>query len=263
MTKRKTEPLLLVNKLSVADAQHLHRLEGGFLSSWQILYQLVAIVVVHALVARAIYLAQATIWHLLLPIVAEYYAYLVAVPVCQAWARHGELAKISQQCLRVLAVQGFVLVAAGIAWPLWTDKEMVATWSWGFEAGWNWVVGTQMHWPILLAGIYSAINVKQNVDKLVVYGPPFAGPGIGCAMRAVVAFFALVLVPAVAMFIGPLLLHFFPGLKSSLGFGAMVWLAWLVFVTADLGRLYLRWDIQRRLLRIGKLPESGQRSSRN
>lgn len=256
MTKKKNDNPILVNKLSVADAQHLYRLEGGFLSTWQIVYQLASICIVHALVAWAVYSAQATIWHMLLPMVAEYYAYLLAVPVCQAFVRHVDLNTISHQCLRVLAVQVVVIAAIGVGWPWLVGKNVFEHWTFGWEYAWQWVVGKQMHWPILLAGICSALNVQRNVGMLVKYGPPFAGPGVGCAMRAIIAFLAIVLVPAAAILIGPLLLHYFPGLKSSLGTGTLIWLAWFIFLAADLGRLYLRWDIQRRLHRAGKLPDA-------
>jgi ABC-type proline/glycine betaine transport system permease subunit len=259
MTKKKNDDQqILVNKLSVVDAQHLHKIEGGFLSGWEILFQLVSIAFVHVFVARAIYLAQATIWHLVLPLVAEYYVYLLAIPLSQLVVRHGELATVSRQCLRVLAIQVAIMIAVGVAWPLASGKNVVDQWRLGWDLAWNWIVGTQMHWPILIAGVYSALNVKRNVDKLVEYGPPFAGPGVGCAMRILVFFFAIVLVPALAMFLGPLVLYFFPGLKSFLNEGAVVWFIWLIFLIADLGRLGMRWDIQRRLQRAGKLPSSNQ-----
>ncbi len=256
MTKKKSDSQqILVNKLTVVDAQHLHQIEGGHLSGWEILFQLISIGLVHFFVARAIFLAQASIWHLVLPLVAEYYVYLMAIPVCQLFVRHVELTSISRQCVRVLVIQIAVMVGVGVAWPLVSGKNVAEQWIVGWEMAWSWIVGTQMHWPILIAGFYSALHLKRNVDKLVEFGPPFAGPGVGCAMRILIFFFALILVPTFGMVFGPLALYFFPSLESYLNAGAIVWGVWLIFLTADLGRLGMRWDIQRRLQKMGKLPK--------
>lgn len=258
MTKKKSGPQILVNKLSVVDAQHLYKIEGGHLSVSELLFRLASLTLVHILVARAIFLAQATIWHLVLPLVAEYFVYLITVPILQAFVRHAELKQISWQCLRILVIQLAVLIGLAFAWPLFTGQDLMQQWAWGWETAWAWVVGTQMHWPVLLAGVFAAINVKGNVDKLQKFGPPFAGPGAGCAMRAVVFFLALVIVPAAAIFLGPLVMYLFPSLEAQIKAGAIVWLVWLIFTAADFGRVYMRWDIQRRLQRVGQLPDLKQ-----
>lgn len=258
MTKNKPGPRILVNNLSVEDAQYLHKIEGGFLSVYELLFRLASLTLVHGLVARAIFMAQATVWHLVLPLLAEYYVYLITVPIFQTFVRHSELKQISWQCLRMLAIQFAALIGLAVAWPWFAGDDILQKWAWGCETAWAWVVGTQMHWPILLAGVYAGLNVKDNVAKLRKFGPPFAGPGVGCAMRAVVFFLALVIVPATAMVLGPLVLYLFPSLESHLQVGAIVWLVWLVFAAADFGRVIMRWDIQRRLRRMGQLPDLKQ-----
>ncbi|HRQ90024.1 MAG TPA: hypothetical protein PLA50_14590, partial [Bacteroidia bacterium] len=84
---------LLVNQLTVRDAAHLVKTEGGSLSTGQIAVRLSVLVLVAAFTARAIVLGHATVWHLFLPLVAEYLVLLLSLPVLTFFVRDGELRK--------------------------------------------------------------------------------------------------------------------------------------------------------------------------
>ncbi len=247
---------ILVNQLTVADAQHLFRVEGGAITRSDVIFQLVSICTVSGFLARAILLGQVTIWHLFLPMIAEYFAYLVALPVIQIFVRHPELKKVSWQCLRIIAIETGVVVVAGLVWPQMTGKGMTGQWSEGWTVARNWIVGSGMHWPILLAAIYSAVNVNRNVRKLIEVGPPFMGPGMGCAMRILVFFFAGVALPVFGMVFAGVLKDFHPSLKISPDSMPVVWLVWSLLLISELCTLWMRWDIQNRLQRSGKLPDA-------
>ncbi len=72
---------MLVNKLTVDDARHLLKGEGGAITGAEFLLQIAAALVVAVLTARAIVVGEATVWHLLLPMVAQYIALIAALPI--------------------------------------------------------------------------------------------------------------------------------------------------------------------------------------
>ena len=69
--KGDADTAILVNKLTVGDAVHLVRTEGGTLSRIQIALRVATVVIVAAFTARAIVAGQATAWHLFLPMVGS------------------------------------------------------------------------------------------------------------------------------------------------------------------------------------------------
>ncbi len=79
--KSASESAILVNKLTVKDAVHLVKTEGGSLSRGQIAFRAATILIIAAFTARAIVIGQATAWHLFLPMVGEYLVLLVSLPV--------------------------------------------------------------------------------------------------------------------------------------------------------------------------------------
>ncbi len=246
----------LVNNLSVRDAQHLFRIEGGAMTRSDAVFQLISTCAVSGLLARAILLGQVTVWHLFLPMLADYFVYLIALPAIQLFVRHPELKKVSWQCLRIIVIETGLVVVAGLVWPQVTGRGLTEQWSEGWTVARHWIVGAGMHWPILLAAVYSAINVKRNVDKLVEFGPPFVGPGMGCAMRILVFFFAGVALPVFGMIFAGVLQEVSPGLKIRPDSIPVVWVVWSLLLISEICTLWMRWDIQRRLRKAGKLPQA-------
>src|SRR5262245_52105098 len=84
---------LLINKLTVEDARHILATEGGGFTVGALALQLLLVAIVAAFTARAIWIGNATVWHLALPMLAQYFALLVAVPFIQVFIRHPDLQK--------------------------------------------------------------------------------------------------------------------------------------------------------------------------
>lgn len=225
---------LLVNQLTVRDAAHLVKTEGGSLSTGQIAVRLSVLVLVAAFTARAIVLGHATVWHLFLPLVAEYLVLLLSLPVLTFFVRDGELRKEARKSLL------WLLTIAGIA-ALWIASRAIDDGTpWPVQARieaarlLHWITGHQMHWPILGAAAGMALGMPGRVAAYHRHGPPFMAVGLGCAMRVVVPLLGCFLVPVVAS-----------------GKIPLVWTIWTILVLAELGALWMHWDMQRRLARRG------------
>lgn len=223
----------LVNKLTITDARHLLRLEGGELSWTQVGVQAVMILLVAGMTARAILVGGATAWHLALPMVGEYLALLVTIPLMALFWHHSELRSGAWKSLTSLIV--FAGVAAVVLWVRAKGSEA----SWQDQTAtdatrlWQWIVDAQMHWPIVVAAAGMALAMPGRVRNLFVHGPPFVSVNLGCAMRVLLLFVALMLLPFV--------------LENAL---RMVWILWTILVLADVLALWMHWDIQRRLKKL-------------
>lgn len=234
--KRKNPPKeeLLVNKLTVRDATHLVKVEGGSLSHGQIAFRAAAIIGVAAFTARAIVVGEATAWHLFLPMAGEYFVLLVSQPLLALFVRDAGLKKDAVRSLRWLAV------LAGIAslWILSRAYDEGTPWTAQARAElsrlFGWITSHQMHWPILGAMAAMAGGLPGRVAAFHRHGPPFMAVGLGCAMRIVVPLFGCFLLPLVAA-----------------GTFPVVWVIWSVLLLSELGALYMHLDLQRRLAKRG------------
>jgi hypothetical protein len=92
-----------------------------------------------------------------------------------------------------------------------------------------------MHWPILIAFVCELVAVPGRVRNLYVYGPPFSGVSLGCAMRLVVLIFGFFLLPFI--------------LGSSTD---MAWVLWWMILIAELLTLWMLADIQSSLGKLGR-----------
>jgi hypothetical protein len=224
---------MLVNKLSVDDARHLLQNEGGELTAAEIVLQLLAAVAVSALTARAIWVGNATVWHLAMPMVAQYFAMIAALPLFYVVVRHPGLLKD--------AVGSFTLwfgFAAAVAIAVALRSQQHGTpWRDQLHAdaagAWRWITDAEMQWPILLAALGMLATLPARVRNLVRYGPPFVGVGLGCAMRFVVLLFGCFLIPW--------------AIGSST---RMAWFLWAIIFAAEVLALWMHWDIQTRLRKI-------------
>jgi hypothetical protein len=220
----------LIANLTVDDARHLLKGEGGDLTITDIVLQGGAALIVSALTARAIIVGSATAWHLVLPMVAQYLVLIVAIPFAQVIARHPGLHKDAMQALRLWVV--FAVIIAGIVAS--RSHELGTPWQDQLRAdasrSWQWIVDAEMHWPVLVAAATMAASIPGRVHNLFVHGPPFVGVSLGCAMRFVVMLLCCFLVPLAAA--NP---------------GSIVWILWAIFLVAEVLALWMHWDVQTRL----------------
>jgi hypothetical protein len=220
----------LVANLSVEDARHLLKGEGGELTVTDIVLQAGSALVVAALTARAIVVGDATVWHLVMPMVAQYLVLIVAIPFAQVLVRHPGLHKDAMQSLRLWVV--FAIILAGIVYS--RSHELGTPWQDQLRADatrcWQWIVDAEMHWPILVAAASIAATVPGRVHNLFLHGPPFVGVSLGCAMRFVVMMLCCFLAPFVAA--NP---------------GSIVWILWAIMLVAEPLALWMHWDVQTRL----------------
>ncbi len=229
-----TGEAILVNQLSVRDAVHLVKTEGGSLSTGRIVFRLATVALVAAFTARAIVLGYATAWHLFLPMVAEYLVLLLSLPILNLFLRDDELKRESRKSLAWLFAMAMVAslwIASrsfdeGSAWPTQAKAEAARLL--------HWITGHQMHWPILGAAAAMALGMPGRVAAYHRHGPPFMAVGLGCAMRVVIPLFGCFLIPYLAS-----------------GKIPLVWAIWSILLLAELGALWMHWDLQRRLARRG------------
>lgn len=224
----------LVNNLSVQDALHLVRTEGGELTPGRIFMRLAMVVVVAAFTARAIWVGKATALHLFLPMLAEYIALVFALPVLRMTLPDDGLRKEARSSVRLLiaiTVVGSIWIAVGAA------KSGM---SWGSQLAQtarltgSWIVDHQMHWPMLGAAVGILLALPGRVQMLRKHGPPFLPVGLGCAMRLVILIFGAFLIPWIW--------------GSSL---RLTWALWAVLVLAEVGAVWVHWDVQQHLRKRG------------
>lgn len=224
---------LLVNRLSVTDARHLLRSEGGELTPGGLALRIVGIAAVQIPVAWAIATGGATLWHLLLPMFGQYFGALVAMPLAYAWWRPAGLKKDAFGSVRLLVI--FALAAAVTTYV----RSQRADLGWQAQAeldaraAVDWVVGYKMHWPMLAAFVSSAIDMRSRVLQLAKHGPPFVGASLGCAMRFIVVLLGVFLLPVVAA-----------------NWDKAPWFVWGVVLLGESLALWMHWDLQARLRKI-------------
>lgn len=229
-----TAETILVNQLTVGSALHLVKCEGGALSVAGLVFHASTAVGVYAFMARAIVVGDATVWHLFLPMVAEYLVLLLAHPLLVVFVQDAGLRRDAVRSLAWIAA----ISVAGVAWIAWRSLEEGTDWSSQgareLERLRQWIVGHGMLWPIAAATASTALSLPGRVASFHRHGPPFLAVGIGCAMRFVVAFFGCFLLPLLVA--NP---------------GGAVWAVWAVLLFSELGGLAMHWDLQRRLAERG------------
>lgn len=222
--------VILANKLTVADARHLLRNEGGEMSPRELAIGIGSALVTAGLLARAIVVGQATAWQLLLPSFAQYLALLVALPIAYLVTRHPAL---KSEALRAswLVVMFCVLpaISAGargydenISWRRQLAEDSAATW--------KWIADSEMHWPLLSSVLSTLFDFPRRIGNLYRFGPPFMGAGIGCAAR--------LLMPLLTCFLLPFLVA---------APKVLPWYLWAMIVAADFLALWVVWSVQARL----------------
>jgi hypothetical protein len=223
----------LVNNLTIADARHIVNCEGGELTAGDIAIELTTTAIVSATLARAIWVGDATSWHLFLPMLAQYFALILVLPVIYLFIRHPDLRKDSIGALRlIIALVVIGAVALGIQsyrteipWRQLLDDYLAQAY--------RSVVDAQMHWPILLAVAAILWAIPRRIRNLYIHGPPFYGVSLGCAMRFVIPLLGCFLLPFIAS-----------------GGIPVVWVLWAIILLADILALWMHWDLQARLRKL-------------
>jgi hypothetical protein len=221
---------MLVNKLSVEDARHLLKGEGGELTGAELVLQLASVAVVAFLTARAIIVGDASVWHLALPMVAQYLALIVALPFIQLIVRHPAIIKDAIAALRlwigIAVVVGIgVAVRAHDAQTAWQEQLRADA-----TGLWRWIADAEMHWPVALAFVGMLVSLPGRVRNLFEHGPPFVAVSLGCGMRFGVLFLGAAALPW--------------ALSNSRN---AAWFLWALILASEALALGMHWDIQRRL----------------
>lgn len=231
---------LLVKDLTVADARHLLKNEGGPLAPASLAYQLTSILVVSGFTAWALWRGTATVWHLALPSVAEYLALLLVLPLVYLLLGMKELRK--DAVLSAIWIVGMLVVAAvatlvrsvraGVPWQTQVIGDTHLLWQWIAEA--------HMHWPMAAAAGSVLLELPHRIGNLKRYGPPFYAVGLGCGMRIAVLILGFFLLPVV--------------MSGSLARAA--WILWGLLLLSELLAIWMHWDIQTRLRRLDSKAKS-------
>jgi hypothetical protein len=230
MPEKKSPPRMLVNKLSVEDARHLLKGEGGALTVAELVLQLASIAVVSGLTARAIIVGNATVWHLALPMLAQYLALIFALPFVQLIVRNPAITKDAIGALRLwVGIAAVVGVTVAVR-----AHDAQASWSEQLQRDslhvWRWIADAEMQWPVALAFLGMLLSLPGRVRNLFEHGPPFVAVSLGCGMRLAVLFLGAAAIPWAVS-----------NARNA------AWFLWGLILLSDVLALWMHWDIQRRL----------------
>lgn len=229
---------ILHNKLTVGDAKHMLRNEGGPMTPMGAAIQIITVLAVSAFTARAIQKGQATVWHLFLPMLAEYLFLLMTMPVLAIFLPDPELRRDSRR-----GAYWLLSLAIGVAvWITMQASKLEQPWmdQGRAEIGrfLGWIVDHQMHWPILAAVAGRAANLPGRIAAFHRYGPPFVPVGLGCAMRLGLMVLAAFAIPWLF------------AAKAESTF-PVVWVVWGIVLLAEALAIWMHLDIQMRLKKRG------------
>jgi hypothetical protein len=234
-------------KLTALEAKHILKAEGGEISTRELIIQAVWILLISAALAWAIIKGNATAWHLGLPMIGEYLVCLLLIPILNLFYRHKELKKETMKCVTLLLILVIIGLSAIAIDARSNGDDFVAHFNLWMAKATDFVFGKEVHWAILIAAFHSAKGLWRNVIFLVKNGPPFLGPGMGCGMRVAVLVLALIIVPALAMFVLGILQDVGIRWRPSADWIKPVWLIWGLYLIAELTTLWFLWDIQSKL----------------
>ena len=148
---RKDGDAILTGNLTVKDARHLLRTEGGDLDASEVVIQVLQIMAVGVACAYAIGAGHATVWHLALPMVGEYFALLVVMPILYVVLRHEAMRKDVIGSLWLwAAIATLVAISVGVSAHRTGNPWQEQFWL-GVGASWRWIADHHMHWAILCA----------------------------------------------------------------------------------------------------------------
>lgn len=225
---------MLINNLSVKDARHILRTEGGELDASQIAIQVIQTIVVAGACAYAIWVGQATVWHLALPMVGEYLVLLTVLPIIYLFLRHKAMRKDTIGALRLWAIIAVIIGVSVAVQSRKTGNPWVTQLKLNAEQSWAWITDHHIHWAILFAILGILLDLPGRIRNLNIYGPPFMPVGLGCGMRAGILFLGFFLLPVIAA-----------GTATT-----NAWILLGLLVLADVLTLWMHLDVQHRLRKL-------------
>jgi hypothetical protein len=243
--------LVADRELTVGGAKHILHAEGGELTLRKLIIEIVWSVAFAASLGYAILVGQAGLAHLLVPMVGEYLAYIAALPILHLIFRQPDMRTPAWQCIRLWL--GMLIVTPIVVYlrAYWCGSDARAQLTQDVLWLRSWIVEAHIHWPILVASLQAIRNLVHSTLHLVQHGPPFLGPGLGCAMRIGVLVLGVVIVPAFGMFLLGWLDQFGFRWKPTWNSQLPVWVLWALLIVSDFAALYFRWDVQQTLKRKG------------
>ena len=225
---------MLVNKLSVKDARHILHTEGGELDASQIAIQVVQTLLVAGACAYAIWVGQATVWHLALPMVGEYLVLLLVLPIIYLFLRHEAMRKDTIGAFRLWAIFAIITGVSVAVQSRRTGNPWTTQFKLNAQQSWAWITDHHIHWAILFAMVGILLGLPGRIRHLYTYGPPFVPVGLGCGMRVGILFLGFFLLPFIAS-----------GTATT-----NAWILLSLLVLADVLTLWMHLDIQRRLRKL-------------
>jgi hypothetical protein len=225
---------MLVNKLSVKDARHILQTEGGELDASQIAIQVIQTIIVAGACAYAIWVGQATVWHLALPMVGEYIVLLAVLPIIYLFLRHEAMKKDTIGTLRLWAIFAIIIGVSVAVQSRKTGNPWTTQFQLDVQESWAWITDHHMHWAILFAMAGILLGLPGRIRNLYTYGPPFVPVGLGCGMRLGILFLGFFLLPFIVS-----------GTATT-----NAWILLGLLVLADVLTLWMHLDIQRRLRKL-------------
>lgn len=208
--------------------------EGGERTTGEFAVAVLMALGTSGLVAWAIRAGDATVWHLALPLAAQFLTWVLLFPLVYGVLRHPDLRKEAVSSLRMWVILPLVVLVIvtvrhfTIGGQTWLN-QLRGDINWF----WRWVIDSKMHWPILLAIVSMSSILASSIRNLYRHGPPFDGAPLGCAVKAVIGILALFVVPFI--------------LTAPI---QAVWVVWGILLIAELLSVAAHWDIQRRLKRF-------------
>jgi hypothetical protein len=220
----------LGKNLTIKDAIHLIRSEGGAVTVTQTVVRLAFVAIVAFFTARAIAKGNATAVHLILPSVTEYLVLLIAMPAIYLFMRHPAM---KRDVVGSLWLWG-IIIAVAIGW-IWRQAAVEGH-SFSTQSRTelstlaDWIRRHEMHWPMLAAALGILSGLPRRVQLLFQLGPPFTPVGLGCGMKVAVLFLGIFLAPLI-----------FQNGKI------LTWAIWGILLAAEILTLVMLWDLQRQL----------------
>lgn len=252
MAKRSSEKI--DQTFTVHEVQHILASEGGELTKTGLAVEITWAFALAGALAWALVVGSATAFHLLVPMVAEYFIYLILIPLIQVFLKHAELRQPNREAIRGLLIAFLALVAGIGVHAIYQKNSFFEQWQMDMSRAGEWISGKQLHWPILVAVFHALRNLHRNVAFLLRQGPPFLGPGIGCGFRLAIFVLLGVFLPILWMIFESSLTEWSIVKYLAQGrdlisvrWAAIAWITWACLLLADLVYLWFRWEMQIKL----------------
>lgn len=224
------ESRMLVQKLSVADARRLMKLEGVELDGKSFIRELVFTVAFAAATAYAIVTGGVTVWHLFMPLIACWFALVTAIPVVYLFYRHDAIKVEAKKSIYNLLFLAAVIATAVAIHAGKTKQPFSIQFQEDVHTAWRWVIDSDIHWAMIIAYFNIVSSMPARVHNLMEFGPPFAAVGIGCATQLLVFFAGACALPVI--------------IEKQV---SAVWVMWFLLNAAHVLALWVHWDVGWRL----------------